>query len=139
MIKPVLLAVALSAIATVSVAQVKALPPAPAPGVSCKATYNPASDKDNYCGCYQQQQKDNCNVLKPPISCDMKPELMVRASYENVASIFHGDLNKFCENEVAQMKKKGKTSITVQNCEDDMSQVFEGEPSQSFCVNNWQS
>lgn len=139
MVKQIIATMALSFMATASFAHVSTLPPAPQPGVSCKATYNPSTDTDNFCGCYQEQQKDNCNVLKPPISCNMKPELMVGASYQNVQGLYHGDLNKFCVSEVAQMKAKGKTSITEQNCEDDMSQVFQGEPGHSYCVNNWQS
>lgn len=138
MIKKIMLTIALSVVTTVSFAAVSALPPAPAPGISCKTTYNPDSDKDKFCGCYQEQQKDNCNVLHAP-GCSEAPEALAHMTYSAIQTMYGHNISKFCNAQVKQLNGHGKTTITVQNCMDDVTVIMSTMPSHSYCVSNWNS
>lgn len=111
-------------------------PPAPPPaGVSCKATYDSSTKLDDFCGCYEQQSKANCTLLKEPV-CNDSMDIQVGL----MGAAINNNLTKFCYNEAVALKAAG-SSVTQQNCMDDVGLVYGSWLSKgksgSMCTGHW--
>ena len=124
-----LASIAVMGLSLVAVSSFADYPPAPTPGTSCKTLYNPTSNLDKFCGCYEQSSRSQCThldaagLLPIRVNCDESPNTLALATWASVA----GNITRFCKNQVALLHEdhvQNDKAITAQNCIDDVGTII---------------
>ncbi len=113
-------------------------PPLPTPGVSCKTTYPPSSNLQNYCGCYQESAVKQCGDLArhgyaPARTCtgSFKALVTLTCATEGMRGI-----QSFCKTNVNNLHQSGEPATTLQNCIDDVGYICD-DGGESTCSPYW--
>lgn len=135
--------IAIIGLSLIAISSFAGYPPAPNPGTACKTLYNPTSDLNNFCGCYEQSSRSQCahliaaGLLHIKINCNQPPDSLALATWANVA----GNLTRFCKNQVNLLHidhVQQDKSITIQNCMDDVGTVMAGlRGYHNVCSGHW--
>lgn len=93
--------------------------------VSCINQYSPTTDMKDFCACYKADALAQCMTLSKKFG--MPSQKICNSGIKSVTALTctteTGRLSSFCSNNVTKLHQAGDTSVTIQNCEDDVGYI----------------